>query len=197
MAASRCPLHSLARRAMAVAESEARRAGVSAEPTRSRPCRALKNSYDGLTFFAPNDNAFTKLKTGTLNGLTDQQKIQLLLYHVLPRYYSVTTFQTASNPLPTEASGPGGMYSINVTTTTTSHLVNMSTGVHSAPASSTSGTLLAPASSKRPARLPGRARRVPARRALAGERPPRLRSRRATPGRRGSRRRRVAPPSRW
>ena len=84
MAASRCPLHSLACRAMAVAESEARRDGVSAEPTRSRPCRALKNSYDGLTFFAPNDNAFTKLKTGTLNGLTDQQKIQLLLYHVLP-----------------------------------------------------------------------------------------------------------------
>ncbi|RLN09005.1 fasciclin-like arabinogalactan protein 6 [Panicum miliaceum] len=97
----------------------------------------LKNSYDGLTFFAPNDNAFTKLKTGTLNGLTDQQKIQLLLYHVLPRYYSVTTFQTASNPLPTEASGPGGMYSVNVTTTTTSHLVNMSTGVVDVPISST------------------------------------------------------------
>ncbi|PAN05559.1 hypothetical protein PAHAL_1G157800 [Panicum hallii] len=97
----------------------------------------LKNSYDGLTFFAPNDNAFTKLKIGTLNGLTDQQKIQLLLYHVLPRYYSVTTFQTASNPLPTEASGPGGMYSVNVTTTTTSHLVNMSTGVVDVPISST------------------------------------------------------------
>ncbi|KAG2578257.1 hypothetical protein PVAP13_6NG200800 [Panicum virgatum] len=97
----------------------------------------LKNTYDGLTFFAPNDNAFTKLKTGTLNGLTDQQKIQLLLYHVLPRYYSVTTFQTASNPLPTEASGPGGMYSVNVTTTTTSHLVNMSTGVVDVPISST------------------------------------------------------------
>ena len=122
----------------------------------ARRGRALKNSYDGLTFFAPNDNAFTKLKTGTLNGLTDQQKIQLLLYHVLPRYYSVTTFQTASNLLPTEASGPGGMYSVNVTTTTTSHRVNMSTGVPSAPTSSRSGTLLAPASSKRPARLPGR-----------------------------------------
>ena len=39
MTASRCPLHSLARRAMAVVESDARRAGVSAEPTRSRPCR--------------------------------------------------------------------------------------------------------------------------------------------------------------
>ncbi|RCV06139.1 hypothetical protein SEVIR_1G138600v4 [Setaria viridis] len=97
----------------------------------------LKNSYDGLTFFAPNDDAFTKLKTGTLNGLSDQQKIQLLLYHVLPRYYSVTTFQTASNPLPTEGSGPGGMYTVNVTTTTSSHLVNMSTGVVDVPISST------------------------------------------------------------
>ncbi|RLM78360.1 fasciclin-like arabinogalactan protein 6 [Panicum miliaceum] len=86
----------------------------------------LKNSYDGLTCFALNDNAFTKLKTGTLNGLTDQQKIQLLLYHVLPR-----------NPLPTEASGPGGMYSVNVTTTTTSHLVNMTMGVVDVPISST------------------------------------------------------------
>ncbi|CAN6278398.1 unnamed protein product [Urochloa humidicola] len=97
----------------------------------------LKNSYDGLTFFAPNDAAFTKLKPGALNGLSDQQKIQLLLYHVLPRYYSVTTFQTASNPLPTEASGPGGMYSVNVTASTTSHLVNMSTGVVDVPISST------------------------------------------------------------
>ncbi|CAN6244128.1 unnamed protein product [Urochloa humidicola] len=97
----------------------------------------LDNSYDGLTFFAPNDAAFTKLKPGALNGLSDQQKIQLLLYHVLPRYYSVTTFQTASNPLPTEASGPGGMYSVNVTASTTSHLVNMSTGVVDVPISST------------------------------------------------------------
>ncbi|CAL5058549.1 unnamed protein product [Urochloa decumbens] len=97
----------------------------------------LENSYDGLTFFAPNDAAFTKLKPGALNGLSDQQKIQLLLYHVLPRYYSVTTFQMASNPLPTEASGPGGMYSVNVTASTTSHLVNMSTGVVDVPISST------------------------------------------------------------
>jgi uncharacterized surface protein with fasciclin (FAS1) repeats len=97
----------------------------------------LKNSYDGLTFFAPNDNAFTKLKPGTLNSLTDQEQIQLLLYHVLPRYYSLATFQTASNPLHTEASGPGGMYSVNVSTSTTSPLVNVSTGVVDVPISST------------------------------------------------------------
>lgn len=97
----------------------------------------LKNSYDGLTFFAPNDSAFTKLRAGTLNALTDQEQIQLLLYHVLPRYYSLTTFQTASNPLHTEASGPGGMYSVNVSTSTTSPLVNVSTGVVDVPISST------------------------------------------------------------
>lgn len=97
----------------------------------------LKSSYDGLTFFAPNDNAFTKLKAGTLNALTDQEQIQLLLYHLLPRYYSLSTFQTASNPLHTEASGPGGMYSVNVSTSTTSPLVNLSTGVVDVPISST------------------------------------------------------------
>ncbi|CAD6267945.1 unnamed protein product [Miscanthus lutarioriparius] len=97
----------------------------------------LKNSYDGLTFFAPNDSAFTKLRAGTLNALTDQEQIQLLLYHVLPRYYSLATFQTASNPLHTEASGSGGMYSVNVSTSTTSPLVNVSTGVVDVPISST------------------------------------------------------------
>jgi uncharacterized surface protein with fasciclin (FAS1) repeats len=98
----------------------------------------LKNSYDGLTFFAPNDNAFAKLKAaGTLNALADQDQIQLLLYHVLPRYYSLATFQTASNPLHTEASGPAGMYSVNVTASTTSPLVNLSTGVVDVPISST------------------------------------------------------------
>lgn len=95
----------------------------------------LKNSYDGLTVFAPTDNAFSKLKAGTLNGLTDQQQVQLMLYHVLPRYYSLTTFETASNPLRTQASGGGGVYSVNVTSTTSQ--VNVSTGVVAVPISNT------------------------------------------------------------
>ncbi|KAL6620083.1 hypothetical protein ACP70R_035222 [Stipagrostis hirtigluma subsp. patula] len=97
----------------------------------------VRNSYDGLTVFAPNDNAFTKLPASALNGLGDQQQVELLLYHVVPRYYSLATFKTASNPLRTEASGPGGMYSVNVTTSTGDDLVNLSTGVAAVPISST------------------------------------------------------------
>ncbi|KAL6631065.1 hypothetical protein ACP70R_028405 [Stipagrostis hirtigluma subsp. patula] len=98
----------------------------------------LRNSYDGLTLFAPNDNAFTKLPAGALNGLGDQQQVELLLYHVVPRYYSLATFKTASNPLRTEASGPGGVYTVNVTSSTGDDLVNVSTGVAAAvPISST------------------------------------------------------------
>uniref|UniRef100_A0A0D9VF90 FAS1 domain-containing protein n=1 Tax=Leersia perrieri TaxID=77586 RepID=A0A0D9VF90_9ORYZ len=89
----------------------------------------LKNSYDGITFFAPTDAAFAELKPGTLNALSDQEQVRLVLYHVLPRYYTLATFQTASNPLRTQASGPGGVYTVNVTTTTGQSLVNVSTGV--------------------------------------------------------------------
>ncbi|GJN19670.1 hypothetical protein PR202_gb06970 [Eleusine coracana subsp. coracana] len=98
----------------------------------------LNNSYDGLTFFAPTDAAFARrLRAGALNALSDQQQVQLLLYHVLPRYYSLATFQTASNPLRTEASGPGGAYAVNVTATTQNSLVNVSTGLVDVPLGST------------------------------------------------------------
>ncbi|TVU32332.1 hypothetical protein EJB05_24057, partial [Eragrostis curvula] len=98
----------------------------------------LRDSYDGITFFAPTDSAFAKLSPGTLNALNDQDQTQLVLYHVLPRYYSLATFQTASNPLHTEASGPGGAYSVNVTTgTAAGSLVRVSTGVVAVPLSNT------------------------------------------------------------
>ncbi|KAL5207707.1 hypothetical protein ABZP36_032142 [Zizania latifolia] len=97
----------------------------------------LKYSYDGITFFVPTDAAFSKLKAGTLNGLTDQQQVQLMLYHILPRYYSLSTFQTASNPLRTQASGAGGVYTVNVTSTTGQSMVNVSTGVATVPVGTT------------------------------------------------------------
>uniref|UniRef100_A0A0E0JYX5 FAS1 domain-containing protein n=1 Tax=Oryza punctata TaxID=4537 RepID=A0A0E0JYX5_ORYPU len=97
----------------------------------------LKTTYDGLTFFAPTDAAFAELRPGTLNGLTDQEQVQLVLYHLLPRYYSLTTFQTASNPLRTQATGPAGVYTVNVTTTTGQSLVNVSTGVAAVPVGTT------------------------------------------------------------
>ncbi|CBI32722.3 unnamed protein product, partial [Vitis vinifera] len=43
----------------------------------------LNNSNQGLTIFAPTDNAFSNLKAGTLNSFTDQQKAQLVQFHVV------------------------------------------------------------------------------------------------------------------
>ncbi|KAA8518761.1 hypothetical protein F0562_016465 [Nyssa sinensis] len=79
-----------------------------------------------LTIFAPPDNAFANLKTGTLNKLTDQQQSELLQFHVLTSFFSGAQFQTVSNPLPTEA-GSGGRFPFNVTTTSNS--VNITTGI--------------------------------------------------------------------
>lgn len=65
----------------------------------------VNNSHDGMTVFAPTDNAFNNLPAGTLNDLDDQQQIQLVLYHICPKYYSVSDLQTVSNPVRTQASG--------------------------------------------------------------------------------------------
>ncbi|XP_074561234.1 fasciclin-like arabinogalactan protein 6 [Curcuma longa] len=95
----------------------------------------LNNSFDGLTIFAPTDNAFNNLKPGTLNGLSSQEQVSLVLYHVLPRYYSPTTFQTTSNPVSTQASGENGVYTVNITASSSSSQLNVSTGVNQAPVS--------------------------------------------------------------
>ncbi|KAK1324285.1 Fasciclin-like arabinogalactan protein 13 [Acorus calamus] len=87
----------------------------------------LNNSFSGLTVFAPTDNAFSNLKAGTLNSLTSQDQVSLVLYHVLPRYYTPEMFQTTSNPVRTQATGNNGVYTLNVTSTTSQ--LNVSTGV--------------------------------------------------------------------
>ncbi|XP_008798234.1 fasciclin-like arabinogalactan protein 9 [Phoenix dactylifera] len=87
----------------------------------------LNNSFNGLTVFAPTDNAFSSLEAGTLNSLNQQQQVALVLYHVLSRYYSLSSFQTTSNPVQTQASGSNGVYTLNITSTTSQ--VNISTGV--------------------------------------------------------------------
>ncbi|GLJ37872.1 hypothetical protein SUGI_0770440 [Cryptomeria japonica] len=95
----------------------------------------LNNSQSGLTIFAPTDNAFQELKPGALNSITDQQKVALLLYHVLPSYYALTQFQTLSNPLRTQATGNSGLpYNLNVTTGGVNQ-VNVSTGLVDTPIS--------------------------------------------------------------
>ncbi|KAF6170658.1 hypothetical protein GIB67_015610 [Kingdonia uniflora] len=88
----------------------------------------LNSSDQGLTVFAPTDNAFNNLKAGTLNGLSTQEQVALVLYHVLPKFYSKDMFETVSNPVRTQATGQdGAAYVLNITSG--SNQLNISTGV--------------------------------------------------------------------
>ncbi|CAN1249606.1 Fasciclin-like arabinogalactan protein 12 [Linum perenne] len=62
----------------------------------------LNNSNNGATIFAPSDSAFSTLKTGTLNSLSDEAKLELVKFHVIPSFISSSQFQTVSNPITTE-----------------------------------------------------------------------------------------------
>ncbi|XP_015693691.2 fasciclin-like arabinogalactan protein 11 isoform X1 [Oryza brachyantha] len=88
----------------------------------------LNSSRNGLTVFAPTDNAFTSLPSGTLNSLSDQQKNSLVQYHVLSTLIPMSQFDTVSNPLRTQAGNNSpGQYPLNVTAE--GQQVNISTGV--------------------------------------------------------------------
>ncbi|XP_071700128.1 fasciclin-like arabinogalactan protein 11 [Rutidosis leptorrhynchoides] len=88
----------------------------------------LNNSNQGMTVFAPTDNAFANLKAGALNSLSDQQKVSLVQFHVLPTYITLTQFQTISNPLRTQA-GDSASNKFPLNITTSGNQVNISTGV--------------------------------------------------------------------
>lgn len=87
----------------------------------------LQDSIEGLTVMAPTDNAFNSLKAGTLNKLTSQEQSELIMYHILPKYYSFVTFQTTSNPVSTQATSEEGTCTVNITSG--SNQANISTGV--------------------------------------------------------------------
>ncbi|KAE8776708.1 fasciclin-like protein FLA17 [Hordeum vulgare] len=96
------------------------------------------SSSGGLTVFAPPDNAFTALKSGSLNSLSDQQKTSLVQFHVVSQLLPMAQFDTVSNPLRTQAGDTGrGKYPLNVTSDGGGR-VNISTGVVNA---SVDGTL--------------------------------------------------------
>lgn len=87
------------------------------------------NSTNGrLTLFAPTDAAFSSLSSGTLNSLTDPQKESLIQFHVLSSYISQSQFQTASNPLRTNA-GDNSRYKYQLNATAYSNSINISTGI--------------------------------------------------------------------
>ncbi|XP_065868826.1 fasciclin-like arabinogalactan protein 12 [Euphorbia lathyris] len=87
----------------------------------------LNDSSDGVTIFAPTDGAFSSIiKSGTLNSLSDQEKIKLVQFHIIPKFLSTSQFQYVSNPLKTLA-GAGARLAFNVTTS--DNLVNVTTGL--------------------------------------------------------------------
>ncbi|VFQ81688.1 unnamed protein product [Cuscuta campestris] len=86
-------------------------------------------SAQGVTVLAPTDAAFGALPSGALNRLSVQQKVQLIQYHVLPKFYSLDDLETATNPVGTQASGSdGGNFWLNFTGGM-SNQVNVSSGV--------------------------------------------------------------------
>lgn len=62
-----------------------------------------------------------------LNSLTDQQKFQLVQFHVVPSFLSIPDFQTVSNPLRTQAGGGTVQFPLNITMS--GNQVNMTTGL--------------------------------------------------------------------
>ncbi|XP_065868823.1 fasciclin-like arabinogalactan protein 12 [Euphorbia lathyris] len=86
----------------------------------------LNNTNNGATILAPTDGAFSGLKVGTLNSLSDGDKIELVKFHVVPEVISTTQFETVSNPRRTLA-GAGKRFALNVTTGNS--MVNITTGL--------------------------------------------------------------------
>ncbi|XP_027062197.1 fasciclin-like arabinogalactan protein 7 [Coffea arabica] len=72
------------------------------------------NTEEGITIFAPTDDAFSKLKNPSLSNLTDDQIKSVLLFHALSHYYSLSDFKNLSemSPVMTYA---GGQYTLNFT----------------------------------------------------------------------------------
>ncbi|KAK7324950.1 hypothetical protein VNO77_28925 [Canavalia gladiata] len=81
----------------------------------------------GLTMFAPQDGAFSKLKAGFLNSLNDRQKVELLQFHTLSSFISLSNFDTLTNPVQTQAGDDSKRLQLNVTTYGGSQ-VSMTTG---------------------------------------------------------------------
>ncbi|CAL0332277.1 unnamed protein product [Lupinus luteus] len=81
----------------------------------------------GLTIFAPEDTAFSKLKAGFLNSLNDIQKVELLQFHTLSSFISISNFDTLTNPVQTQAGDHSKRLQFNVTTYGGSQ-VGMTTG---------------------------------------------------------------------
>nr|KYP68508.1 Fasciclin-like arabinogalactan protein 11 [Cajanus cajan] len=86
----------------------------------------LTTKSGGITILAPDDSAFSELKAGFLNSLSDGQKLELLQFHVISEYVSSSNFDTLTNPVRTLAGAKPGKVELNVISYGGS--VNISTG---------------------------------------------------------------------
>ncbi|KAK7262340.1 hypothetical protein RJT34_29908 [Clitoria ternatea] len=86
----------------------------------------LTTKSGGLTILAADDSAFSELKAGFLNSLSDGQKLELLQFHVISEYVSSSNFDTLTNPVRTLAGAKPGKVELNVVSYGGS--VNISTG---------------------------------------------------------------------
>ncbi|KAG4974125.1 hypothetical protein JHK84_031257 [Glycine max] len=96
----------------------------------------LTSGSGGLTIFSPPDSAFSKLKAGFLNSLNDKQKVELLQFHTLSSFVSISNFDTLTNPVQTQAGDDAQRLQLNVTTYG-GNQVSMATGVVNATITST------------------------------------------------------------
>ncbi|KAJ1424338.1 FAS1 domain [Sesbania bispinosa] len=67
----------------------------------------LTTKSGGITILAPDDSAFSELKAGFLNSLSDGQKLELLQFHVISDLSS-SNFDTLTNPVRTLAGAKPG-----------------------------------------------------------------------------------------
>ncbi|KAL6661696.1 hypothetical protein ACP70R_001080 [Stipagrostis hirtigluma subsp. patula] len=72
------------------------------------------NTKEGITIFVAKDSAFAALKKTTFANLTQDQLKSLLLFHAIPKFYSLAEFNKLSsqNPVATFA---GSQYTLNLT----------------------------------------------------------------------------------
>jgi len=68
----------------------------------------------GLTILAPDDSAFSELKPGFLNTLSNEKKLELLQFHVISDFVSSSNFDTLTNPVRTLAGNKPGKVELNV-----------------------------------------------------------------------------------
>lgn len=81
------------------------------------------NTEEGITIFAPKDEAFSKLKKPSLSNLTNDQIKSVCLFHALSHYYSLSDFKNLSQMSPV-VTFAGGQYSLNFTDVSGTVFVN-------------------------------------------------------------------------